>query len=154
ARLDDRVHRARFFAEAAVDALEEIDVIAGGAACAIGSHVRLDRDRKGRAHCFAQLAGDATLLAVRITTQGVQAAEAHRLWRLLFRVLHRDFLAEEMLTCNAQTLEQFPKRQRLDPVAYCSHITSPRGRRPRTPSRLPRRSTPASPGSALSSRGA
>src|SRR3954468_19633950 len=35
AREDDGVHRARFFAEAAVDALEEVDVVARGTARAV-----------------------------------------------------------------------------------------------------------------------
>src|ERR1039457_6002390 len=65
-RLDDGIHRAGLFAEAAVNALEQIDVVARGATCTVGGHVRVDRDRQRRAHRLAQLAGDTALLAVRI----------------------------------------------------------------------------------------
>src|SRR4029079_17332570 len=50
ARLDDRIHRARLLAEAAEDALGEIDVVARGAARAVGALVRLDGNRERRAH--------------------------------------------------------------------------------------------------------
>src|SRR5690606_41732295 len=45
-RLDDRVDRARLLAEAAVDALEEVDVVARRAARAGVADARLDRDRR------------------------------------------------------------------------------------------------------------
>src|SRR5574342_570349 len=79
ARLDDRVHRAGFLAEAAEDALGEVDVVARGAARAVGPLLRLDVDGERRAHRLAQLAGDAALLAVRVAAQGVQPAEARAL---------------------------------------------------------------------------
>src|SRR5262245_54973788 len=60
--LHDGVDRAGFLAEAAVDALEQVDVVARRAAGAVGPDVGLDRDRERRAHRLAQLAGDAALL--------------------------------------------------------------------------------------------
>src|SRR4249919_608047 len=68
-RLDDRIHRAAFLAEAAVDALEQVDVVAGGAARSVLARLGVDGDRQRRAHRFAQLAGDAALFAVRIAAQ-------------------------------------------------------------------------------------
>src|SRR6185437_10582838 len=62
----DGVHRAGFLAEAAVDALEEIDVISRGAPRAVLGNIRVDRDAHGRADGLAELAGNATLLAVGI----------------------------------------------------------------------------------------
>jgi hypothetical protein len=76
ARLDDRIDRAGFFAEAAEDALVQVDVVARGAATAVGALLRFDGDRERRAYRFAQLAGDAALLAVRVAAQRVQAAKA------------------------------------------------------------------------------
>ena len=93
ARLDDGIHRAGLLAEAAVDALEQVDVVARGAARAVVRDVGLDGDRQRRAHRLAQLAGDAALLAVRIAAQRMQAAEARRLRRLLFRVVDRELAA-------------------------------------------------------------
>src|SRR5499427_8544981 len=75
AREHDGIDRAGFLAEAAVDALEEIDVVACGAPRAIGRYVRIDGDAHRRAHRLAQLAGDAALLAVRIAAQCMQPAE-------------------------------------------------------------------------------
>src|SRR3989339_2063574 len=41
-RLDDRVHRAGFLAEPAVDALEQVDVVARSAAGAVGAPLGVD----------------------------------------------------------------------------------------------------------------
>src|SRR6185312_10186499 len=64
--LDDGIHRAALLAEAAEDALDEVDVVARGAARAVVALLALDRDRERGAHRLAQLAGDAALLAVGI----------------------------------------------------------------------------------------
>src|SRR5688500_9354449 len=53
-RLDDRIDWARLFAETAVDALEQINVVAGRAARSVGGHVGLDGDRKRRTYRLAQ----------------------------------------------------------------------------------------------------
>src|SRR5205085_3088862 len=66
ARLDDGVHRAGLLAEAAEDAFREVDVVARGAPRTVGALVALDVDGERRAHRFAELAGDAAFLAVRI----------------------------------------------------------------------------------------
>jgi hypothetical protein len=112
--LDDRIHRARFLAKAAIDALEEIDVVARGTACAIGRHIRIDRDRERRADCFTKLAGDAALFAVRIATQRMQATEPRRLGRLLFRIVDRDLLAKQRAGRDRQAREQFGEQEGLD----------------------------------------
>src|SRR5258706_6736675 len=65
-RLDDRVHRAGFLAEAAEDALREVDVVARRAARAVGARLGLDVDRERGADRLAQLARDAALFAGRI----------------------------------------------------------------------------------------
>src|SRR5574340_825343 len=72
---DDGIDRAGFLAEPAEDALGEIDVIARSAASAIDALFRFDGDGERGADRFAQLAGDAAFLAVRIAAQRVQAAE-------------------------------------------------------------------------------
>jgi hypothetical protein len=77
-RLDDRIDRAALLAEAAEDALGEVDVVACRAARAVVADVALDRDRQRRADRLAQLAGDAALLAVLVAAQRVQAAKARR----------------------------------------------------------------------------
>src|SRR3970282_1073158 len=98
ARLDDRVHGARFLTEAAINALEEIDVVASRAPRAVLTDIGLDRDRKRGTNGFAKLASDAPFLAVR--------AEPRRLGGLLLGVLHRDFLGEKILEGQAQALEK------------------------------------------------
>src|SRR5690606_10023305 len=59
ARFDDRVDRAALLAEAAEDALEQIDVVASRAARAVLARRGVDRDRERGAHGLAQLARDA-----------------------------------------------------------------------------------------------
>lgn len=74
--LDDGINGTRLLAEAAVDALCHVDVVAGGAAGAVGALLGLDGDGLRRADGLAQLAGDAALLARRVAPQGVLASEA------------------------------------------------------------------------------
>src|SRR3954469_14304976 len=72
--LDDRVDRARLLAEAAIDALHHVDVVAGGAAAAVLARLGLDGDGERRAHRLAQFARDAALLAVRVAPERMLAA--------------------------------------------------------------------------------
>jgi hypothetical protein len=118
ARFDDGVHRAGLLAEAAVDALEQVDVVARGTARAVRGHVRLDGDGQRRAHRFAQLAGDAALFTVRVAAQRVQAAEARRLRGLLLRVVHGELRLEEFADGHAEPLEELPERECLDDAAH------------------------------------
>src|SRR5258706_7136731 len=74
--LDDRIDRTGLLAEAAVDALRHVDVVARGAPAAVVARLGLDGDRQRRADRLAKLARDATLLAVWIAAQRVLAAEA------------------------------------------------------------------------------
>lgn len=76
--LDNGVHGARLLAEAAVDALGHVDVVAGCAAGAVGALLGLDGDGLGWADGLAQLAGNASLLTGRVAAQGVLATEAGR----------------------------------------------------------------------------
>src|SRR6185503_5068090 len=104
--LDDGIHRAALLAEAAVDALHQVDVVARRAARAVVALVALDGDGERGAHRLAQLAGDAALLAVRIAAQRVQPAEARALRRLLLGIEHRDLAREEIAPREPEALEE------------------------------------------------
>src|ERR1700733_4995068 len=65
---NDRIHGAGLFAEAAVNALEQVDVVTRRPTRAIRRHVGIDSDAHGRAHRFTELASDAALFTVRIAT--------------------------------------------------------------------------------------
>jgi hypothetical protein len=114
--LDDAVHRAAFFAETAEDALGQVDVVARGAAAAVGAHLAFDGDGHGRADGFAQLAGDAALFAVFIAPQRMQAAEARAQRRLFFRELDRDVLGQEVAARQRHALEQLGEHEAGDDV--------------------------------------
>ncbi len=115
-RLDDRIDRAALFAEAAEDALREVDVVARRAARTVGTHIRLDRDRERRAHCLAELAGDAALFAVLVAAQRVQPAKARRQRSLLFGELHRHLAAERVPAGQGHALDQFHEHEALEKV--------------------------------------
>src|SRR5690606_1025321 len=89
--LDDRVHRARLLAEAAENALEQVDFVARGAPRVVLALFGIDGDGQRRTHGLAQLAGDAAFFAVRGAAQRVPPAEARgpraRLHRVPPRVL-------------------------------------------------------------------
>src|SRR5262245_66684031 len=62
--LDDRIDRAGLLAEAAIDALHHVDVVAGGAAGAvIAPRPRPAGERLGRGDRLAHRAGDGALRA-------------------------------------------------------------------------------------------
>ena len=86
----------QLFAEAAEDALGQVDVVARRTAAAVGAHVALDGDGHRRADRFAELAGDAALFPVLVAAQCVQAAKARRQWRLFFRELDGDVARQEV----------------------------------------------------------
>ena len=120
--LDDRVDRAALFAEAAEDALEQVDVVARGATLAVArARCRVDGDRQRRAHRLAQLAGDAALFAVGVATQRMQAAEAVRLGDVLHRVAHRVLGLEHVAHGQAHALEQLDEQQALEIVGNAGH---------------------------------
>src|SRR5258707_5105183 len=62
----DGIHRACFLAETTVDALEQVDVVATRPAGTIRCDFRVDRDPDRGTYPLAKLAGDATLLPVRL----------------------------------------------------------------------------------------
>src|SRR5262249_46004225 len=106
--LDDGIDRAGLLAQAAIDALDHIDVVPGGAPRAvIAPRTGLDGDRLRRANRFAQLAGDAALFAVRIAAQRMFAAEARRNRILLERVVDCRFRLEEVAHRQQQCLPEF-----------------------------------------------
>src|SRR3954470_575221 len=73
---DDGVHRARFLAQAAINAFHHIDVIAHGSPSpVVPPRSSFDRDRLRRADSLAQLAGNAALFPVGIAPQSMLAAK-------------------------------------------------------------------------------
>jgi hypothetical protein len=76
--LHDGVHGARLLAEAAVDALGHVNVVAGRAARAVSALLGLDGDGLRRADGLAQLASNAALFASRVAAQSVLTTEAGR----------------------------------------------------------------------------
>src|SRR5215469_8864889 len=95
--LDDGIDRTGFLAQAAVDALHHVNVVAGGTPGAVvAARPGLDGDRLGRADRLAQLAGDAAFLAVRIAAQRMLAAEARRERSLLERIVESRLRLEEI----------------------------------------------------------
>src|SRR6185437_12558596 len=67
---DDRVDRAGFLAETAINALHHVDVVARRPPRAVvPARTRFDSDGLRRANRLAQLAGDAALFAVRVAPE-------------------------------------------------------------------------------------
>mmetsp|Transcript_21981 Transcript_21981/g.86319 ORF Transcript_21981/g.86319 Transcript_21981/m.86319 type:complete len:280 (+) Transcript_21981:941-1780(+) len=121
AGLDDGVHRAALFAEAAEDALGQVDVVTRRAAAAVAAHIAFDRDCHGGADRLAELAGNAALLAVLVAAQRMQATKARRQRRLLFRELDSHVARQEMAPGQLHPLEQLPEEEGLREIRDCSH---------------------------------
>src|SRR5579862_23093 len=120
--LDDGVDRASLLAEAAIDALDHVDVVARGAARAVVARLGFDGDGLRRADRLAQLAGDAAFLAVGIAAQRVLAAEARGQRPLLERIVQRRLLAEEIAHRQGKALQELPEEDRArGAVQECHH---------------------------------
>ena len=74
-------------AESTINALSHIDVIFSGAAGAIWSGLGLDCDGEGGASGLAELAGNASLLASWVTSEGMLTTEHWTQRTLLPRVM-------------------------------------------------------------------
>mmetsp|Transcript_39253 Transcript_39253/g.93942 ORF Transcript_39253/g.93942 Transcript_39253/m.93942 type:complete len:241 (+) Transcript_39253:181-903(+) len=109
--LDDGVHRAGLLAEAAVDALGHVDVVARGAPRAVLTHLRLDGDGLRRADGLAQLARDAPLVAARVASQRVLASEARREVSLLEGVVDGGLLLEQLEEGERHAADQLAHEQ-------------------------------------------
>src|SRR6202022_4254798 len=110
---DDGVYGAGFLAKAAVDALDHIDVVTGGAPRAVvTARPGFDGDGLRRTYRLAQLAGDATLLAVGIAPQYVLAAKSRRNRPLFKRIIERGFRLEEIAHPQQERRQEFLKKQR------------------------------------------
>jgi len=81
--LDNSVDWARLLAETAVDTLGHVNVVASCSPTTVFTLFCLNCDGLSRADSFAQLAGNASLLASGVSSQGVLASEAGRDWTLL-----------------------------------------------------------------------
>src|SRR5579885_2297761 len=144
--LDDRVHGTRLLAEAAIDALRHVDVVARRAPAAVGARLGLDGDGERGTDRLAQLAGDAALLAVGIAAERMLAAEARRERPLLEGIVHRHRLPEHVLQGKPHPLEQLGEEdgpyaaiEKRHRKPFCRRPSA--GRRPSRPER--RRSIPA-----------
>lgn len=101
--LHNRIHWAGLLAEATVDALSHIDVVARGPPAAILTLLCLNIDGLSRADGLAELARDAALLPSGIPAQGVLSPETRRQGGLLEGVVDGDLLVEEGLESERQT---------------------------------------------------
>ena len=110
-RFHNRIGGAGFFAEAAENALGQVDVVARGAAGAVFALFGFDVNRHGGADGLAQFAGDAAFFAVRIAALGVQAAKAHGLRGFFFGEVNRVFAGEEVFERYAHAFDEFAEQE-------------------------------------------
>ena len=115
--LGDCLPEAVSFEKSAIDAFEQVDVIACRSPQAIGARIRINRDSERRADRFTKLAGDTALLAVRVAPQGMQTSKAGRLWRFLFGILYRDLLGKKIAQGHTKPLQELPHKKRLQQSA-------------------------------------
>jgi hypothetical protein len=112
--LDNGIDRAGFLTEAAVDAFDHVDIVAGGAAGAIvAARPGFNRDGLGGADRLAELAGDTALLAVWIAPLGVFAALSRRLRILLVRIIERRLRLEEIAHRQNESADEFGQENRF-----------------------------------------
>src|SRR5262245_2519875 len=122
----DRIHRTGFLAEAAIDALHHVYVVADGAARpVIAARAGFDGDRLRRADRLAELAGDAALFAVRIPAQRVFAPEARAERTLLMRIVQRCLRCEELPHREKKGADEIFEQQRLGGLGKCRHYANP-----------------------------
>src|SRR5207237_235793 len=89
---------------------------------AVGALLGIDRDRERGAHRLAELARDATLLAVRIAAQRVKSAKPIRLRDALHRILDRVLRAQEIAPGHHESLDQLPQHQAPQEIEDALHV--------------------------------
>src|SRR5260221_306930 len=114
--LDDRVDRAGFLAEAAIDAFRHVDVVARRAPAAIGARLRLDGDGERRAHGLAKLARDAALLAIGTTAQRMFATKPRAERPLLVGIVDRHRLLKHVAEGERHAFEQLDQQPASSPA--------------------------------------
>src|SRR5215467_5256259 len=111
--LHNGIDRAGLLAQAAIDAFDHVDVVAGGPARAIvAARTGLDGDCLRGADRLAQLAGDAALLAIGIAAQRMLAAEARRDRPLLERIVECRLGLEEVAHGEEERRDELLQDQR------------------------------------------
>lgn len=105
AGLNDRIHGAGFFTKSAIDAFEEIYVIACRTPQTIGARIRIDSDGKRRADRLTKLAGNTAFLTVRVAPQGMQTSESRRLRCFLFGIPYRYLSGEKIAQGHTKPLQ-------------------------------------------------
>src|SRR5581483_5961259 len=101
---------ASLLAEAAIDALHHVDVVARGSPCAVvAPRARLDGDRLRRTNRLAQLAGDAALFAVRVAAQRMLPAEARRDRVLFERIIDGCLRPKEIAHAEHKARQELPE---------------------------------------------
>src|SRR5918996_1499365 len=119
--LDDRVDRAGLLAHAAVDALDHVDVVAGGPPGAVRARLGFDGDRLRRADRLAQLARDAALLAVGIAPERMLAAKARAERSLLVRIVQRHLGLEHVPEGQSEARDQLLPEERTGSAIEKGH---------------------------------
>ena len=111
--LNDGIHRARFLAKAAEDALGHIYVVSSRSSATILSLLSLNRDSLRRADGFTQLTRDTSLFTRRVSSQRVFPAESRRQRSLLERVVDRHLFVKEVLQRQRHSPQKLRQRERL-----------------------------------------
>src|SRR5206468_5373740 len=120
------IDRAGLLAEAALDALHHIDIIAGCAPrTVVAPGSRFDGDRLRRANRLAQLAGDAALLTVGIAAQRMLATEAGRHRALLEGVVQCFLRREEVAHRQEERRDELLEEERTEDLSERCHFCQP-----------------------------
>src|SRR5690606_12987433 len=89
------------------------------------SRASLDGDGLGRADGFAQLAGDAALFPIGITTQRMLTAEARRHMTLFERVVDRRLGREEITHSQEERRNELAQQQRVEKLSGAHQAIPP-----------------------------
>src|SRR5690606_9367925 len=134
---DDRIDRAGFLAEAAIDAFGHVDVIARGAAAAVLAGLGFDGDDERVANRFAKVAGDATFFAIGIAAQGMLTPETRAQPSLFKGIVERRLGAEEIFQRQPHGRDELGQEKGSDSAIEYSHrhypLVGSRSKARRTP---------------------
>src|SRR5262245_4113823 len=110
--LDDGVNGARFLAQAAIDALVHVEIVARGAPCSVDlPGTGLDGDALGRTNGLAKFASNAPFLTVGIASQRVLAAKARTERSLFERIVERSLRFEKIAQRQRHRADELHKQR-------------------------------------------
>merc|ERR1719494_491797 len=101
------INRASFLAESTVDTLGHVNIVSCGSATAIWAWLSFNCDRLSWTDSFTQLASDASLLSIRVPSQGMLSTKARTERSFLERIVQCGRFTKQVTQRHGESSQHF-----------------------------------------------